>query len=149
VNVPAKLATALEDCLPRACQRDGETAGEKSFFFFFFFFKREGDVGYPSRPRRIVPLARLGIPVTPLPCGVQPHRPLRAPTRRLRRLAASSFVVGPHRRAGQFALPAPAPSGTAFNRESFGPYTAWYSTEITFRDLPAAVDLLRPSAEEA
>jgi hypothetical protein len=56
--------------------------------------------------------------VTPLPCGVQPHRPLRAPTRRLRRLAASSFVVGPHRRAGQFALPAPAPSGTAFNREA-------------------------------
>jgi len=67
----------------------------------------------------------------------------------LRRGAASSFVVGSRRRVGQFALPRPAPRYTAFNRSRFHPLPYRRGTEITAWDLPAAADLLRPSAEEA
>jgi hypothetical protein len=42
--------------------------------------------------------------VTSIPSA---FRPTRTPARRLRRGAASSFVVGSRRRAGQFAPPDP------------------------------------------
>ncbi len=49
------------------------------------------------------------------------QEPRRTSAQRSRRRAASSFVVGPRLRAGQFALPASPPSSTVFNRESFHP----------------------------
>jgi len=50
----------------------------------------------------------------------RPLRSPRTPTRRLRRGVASSFAIGSLRLVGQFALPIPPPSTTAFDRGSFG-----------------------------
>jgi hypothetical protein len=48
-------------------------------------------------------------------------QPMRTPTSRLRRDAASSSVAGFRWRVEQFALPTPLPDVTVFSCDSFGP----------------------------
>jgi len=58
-------------------------------------------------------------------------------------------IVGSRERSGQFALPLPAPGGTAFHRESFSLLRPGATRRSPEGDLRRPHDLLRPSAEEA
>jgi len=81
-------------------------------------------------------------------------QPMRTPTSRLRRDAASSFVAGFRWRVEQFALPTPLPDVTVFSRDSFslrpsGPaYDEQLSRSSHWLKTPCALRLREPNRDD-
>jgi len=92
------------------------------------------------------PLVRLSVPVT-LMFDLSVEANPRAALAALRGIDVR--IVGSRERGGQFALPLPAPGGTAFHRESFGVLRRGAARRSPGGDLRRPHDLLRPSAGEA